>query len=180
MNPNKFYAVSAGKFYESTDGGATFTQTAATGLPAEGALNFKALPGVEGDIWLAGGSDNSGVYGLWHSTNSGASFTKLSNVQKADGVGFGKAAPGQSYPAIYVSAQIDGVRGFFRLIDSGATWANQRRQPSIRPSRGFHYRRSEPIRMRLCRDKRTRHPIWRHDGEQPNHFGRYVYADQSE
>lgn len=122
VNPNKFYAVSAGKFYVSTDGGATFTQTAATGLPAEGALNFKALPGVEGDIWLAGGSDNSGVYGLWHSTNSGASFTKLSNVQEADGVGFGKAAPGKSYPAIYVSAQIDGVRGFFRSIDSGATW----------------------------------------------------------
>jgi hypothetical protein len=122
VNKNKFYAVSAGKFYVSTDGGSTFTQTAATGLPTDGSLNFKAIPGVEGDIWLAGGSDQTGQYGLWHSTNSGASFTKLGNVQKADVVGFGKAAPGQTYMALYVSAQIDNVRGIYRSDDAGATW----------------------------------------------------------
>ena len=52
------------------------------------------MPGRDGDIWLAGGTGTS--YGLWHSTNSGASFTRLSNVQEADNIGFGKAAPGQS------------------------------------------------------------------------------------
>jgi hypothetical protein len=122
VNKNKFYAVSAGKFYLSIDGGVTFTQTAATGLPTSGSLNFKAIPGVEGDIWLAGGSDQTGTYGLWHSTNSGASFTKLANVQKADLVGFGKAAPGKTYMALYVSAQIDNVRGIYRSDDAGATW----------------------------------------------------------
>ena len=59
VNKNKFYAYSAGTFYISTDGGAVFTQTAATGFPVEGSLNFKAMPGVEGDIWLAGGSDRN-------------------------------------------------------------------------------------------------------------------------
>lgn len=122
VNKDKFYAFSAGKFYVSTDGGATFTQTAATGLPSDGALNFKAMPGVEGDIWLAGGSEEGGKYGLWHSTNSGASFTKLSNVQQADVVGFGKAAPGKSYMALYVSAKIDNTRGIFRSDDAGASW----------------------------------------------------------
>lgn len=122
VNKSKFYANSAGKFYVSTDGGAAFTQTAATGLPTAGALNFKAIPGVEGDIWLAGGNETSGVYGLWHSTNSGASFTKLANVQEADVVGFGKAAPGQTYMALYVSAKIDNVRGIYRSDDAGATW----------------------------------------------------------
>ncbi|XID93951.1 X2-like carbohydrate binding domain-containing protein [Paenibacillaceae bacterium WGS1546] len=120
VNKNKFYAFAAGKFYVSTNGGAAFVQTAATGLPNEG--NFKAIPGIEGDVWLAGGSEESGIYGLWHSTDSGASFTKLSNVQEADVVGFGKAAPGQSYMAIYVSAQIDDVRGIFRSDDAGANW----------------------------------------------------------
>ena len=133
VNPKKFYGFSAGKFYISTDGGASFTQTAATGLPvnvaavvhssAEQAIcYFKAMPGREGDIWFAGGSAAEGVYGLWHSTDSGASFTKLANVQEADVIGFGKAAPGQSYMALFASAKIDGVRGVFRSDDAGATW----------------------------------------------------------
>src|SRR5262249_2988461 len=85
VNAMKFYGFSAGKFYVSTDGGATFTQTAATGLPTVGG-HLKAVAGIEGDVWLAGGDTTSGVYGLWHSTNSGASFTKLSNVTQADNV----------------------------------------------------------------------------------------------
>nr|WP_234414489.1 X2-like carbohydrate binding domain-containing protein [Paenibacillus sp. CAA11] len=121
VNPKKFYASLNGKFYVSTDGGATFTASAATGLPTQGDLNFKAMPGREGDIWLAGGSTSS-AYGLWHSTDSGATFTKLSNVEEANVIGFGKAAPGQSYMALYTSAKIDGVRGIFRSDDAGASW----------------------------------------------------------
>lgn len=121
VNASKFYAASNGKFYVSTNSGASFTQTAATGLPTEGTLNFKAMPGQEGDIWLAGGKD-TGAYGLWHSTDSGQSFTKLTNVQQADTVGFGKAAPGQTYMALYVTAKIDNVRGIYRSDDAGASW----------------------------------------------------------
>ncbi|WP_371643936.1 hypothetical protein [Streptomyces mirabilis] len=40
-------------------------------------MRFKALPGAKGDVWLAGGASD-GAYGLWHSTDGGASFTKLS------------------------------------------------------------------------------------------------------
>ncbi|MEO3813543.1 cellulose binding domain-containing protein [Sphaerisporangium sp. B11E5] len=121
VNANKFYAFSGGGFYVSTNGGATFTRTAATGLPTTGNVRFKALPGAEGDIWLAGGT-SGGTYGLWHSTNSGASFTKLSNVAEADNIGFGKAAPGRTYQALYTVAKIDGVRGVYRSDDTGATW----------------------------------------------------------
>jgi len=123
VNPKKFYAFSNGKFYTSVDGGVTFTASTATGLPAVGdPVRFKAVPGHEGDIWLAGGSTGSGVYGLWHSTNNGANFTKLANVDQADTVGFGMAAPGQTYPAIFTSAQVGGVRGIFRSDDAGASW----------------------------------------------------------
>jgi len=122
VNSNKFYGFSAGKFYLSIDGGVTFTKTSATGLPTTGTDSFKAMAGHEGEIWLAGGSDTEGVYGLWHSTDSGISFTKLSNVQKADVIGFGKAATGQKYMALYTSAQINGVRGIFRSDDEGKNW----------------------------------------------------------
>ncbi|MEU1786543.1 xyloglucanase [Streptomyces sparsogenes] len=120
-NPRKFYGFKAGRFYVSTDGGATFTAKAATGLPTDGPVRFKALPGTEGDIWLAGGSA-SGTYGLWHSTDSGATFTRPAGVQQADTIGFGKAAPGASYQTLYTSAKIGGVRGIFRSTDAGASW----------------------------------------------------------
>ena len=119
VNPQKFYAFLNGTFYVSTNGGASFTATAATGLPSS--AMFKAIPGREGDIWLAGGSDTT-VYGIWHSTNSGASFTKLTNVEKADNIGFGQAASGQTYPTLFSSAQVGGVRGIYRSTDAGTTW----------------------------------------------------------
>ncbi len=122
VNSSKFYGFAAGKLYLSTDSGKTFAATAATGLPANSTVHFKAVPGIEGDIWLAGGSTTDVAYGLWHSTNSGASFTQLTNVQQADNVGFGKAASGQPYTAIYVPAEIGGVRGIFRSVDKGVTW----------------------------------------------------------
>lgn len=120
VNPKKFYGFAAGTFYVSTNGGATFTATA-TGLPGSGNVFVKAVAGHEGDVWLAGGA--TGTAGLWHSTNSGSSFTKQSNVTAANNIGFGKAAPGQTYPALYTIAQIGGVQGIFRSDDGGASWA---------------------------------------------------------
>ena len=72
VNPMKFYGFSNGTFYVSTDGGVSFTATAATGLPNPGRQH--AMPGVEGDVWLTGST------GLFHSTNSGASFTKVAGI----------------------------------------------------------------------------------------------------
>ncbi|CQR55184.1 X2-like carbohydrate binding domain-containing protein [Paenibacillus riograndensis] len=131
VNPNKFYAFYAGTFYISTDGGATFSATAAAGFPAnnvgglqpnQAQISMKAMPGIEGDIWFAGGNAVEGKYGLWHSTDSGTSFTKLTNVEEADLIGFGMAAPGQNYMALYTVAKIDGVRGVFRSDDAGSSW----------------------------------------------------------
>jgi hypothetical protein len=124
VDPMTFYGVSAGRFHVSRDGGATFTATAASGLPASGNVRFKAVPGRPGDVWLAGGTSgtSSTGYGLWHSTDGGATFTRLAGVEEADTIGFGRAAPGQTYPALYTSARIDGVRGIFRSDTAGATW----------------------------------------------------------
>ncbi len=121
VNPNKFYGFKSGTFYLSTDGGKTFAARA-TGLPLGGPVRFKAVPGREGDIWLAGGAEWDNTYGLWHSTDSGTTFTKLANVEEADNIGFGKAATGQTYLALYAAAQVAGVRGIFRSIDAGQTW----------------------------------------------------------
>ncbi|MGW0970397.1 cellulose binding domain-containing protein [Streptomyces sp. NPDC002516] len=121
VDPKTFYGFKSGNFYVSSDGGATFTASAAGNLPAGDSVRFKALPGTKGDVWLAGGASD-GAYGLWHSTDGGATFTRLPNVDQADTIGFGKAAAGAPYQTLFASARIGGVRGIFRSTDEGASW----------------------------------------------------------
>ncbi|MFC9087669.1 cellulose binding domain-containing protein [Nocardiopsis dassonvillei] len=119
VDPDVFYAVSGGTFYTSTDGGATFT-AGFDGLPAEGNIRFGAVPGHTGDVWVAGGTGDH--YGMWRSTDAGASFERIEAVDEGDAVGFGAPAPGSDYPAVYTSSRIDGVRGIFRSDDAGESW----------------------------------------------------------
>ncbi|RSS98646.1 carbohydrate-binding protein [Streptomyces sp. WAC07149] len=109
-----FYSLAGGTLYASTDGGATFTARAA-GLPSDGRL--KAVPGVAGDLWIAGGGQ-----GLLHSTDGGRIFTRLAPVKSASALGFGKSAPGTSYQALYLIGTVKDVTGVFRSTDQGATW----------------------------------------------------------
>lgn len=76
----------------------------------------KAVAGHEGDLWLPSAS------GLYHSTDSGASFTRIGTIDSAPLVGFGMAAPGASYPAVYVVGTVSGVYGIFRSDDAGNSW----------------------------------------------------------
>jgi xyloglucan-specific exo-beta-1,4-glucanase len=117
VNPKKFYAYKAGRFFVSEDGGASFTQTVGSGLPSNiGVPQFRTVPGKEGDIWLSGDG------GIFRSTDSGRSFKQVSGVDKAWSVGFGKAAPGRTYPAVYTSAKVNGQNGIYRSDDAGASW----------------------------------------------------------
>ncbi|ROO61620.1 cellulose binding domain-containing protein [Micromonospora sp. Llam0] len=110
-----FYAYADGQFYVSTDGGRSFAVSVATGLPAEQG-RFAAVAGHEGHIWLAGDS------GLFRSTDSGATFSRVAGVTAGRNVGFGKGAPGAGYHAVFLVGTIDGVTGVFRSDDTGASW----------------------------------------------------------
>ncbi len=117
VSPLRFYLFANGSFYVSTNGGVSFT-AAGAGLTGVTAAKVEAVPGRQGDVWVAG----EGA-GLFHSTDGGATFTKLSNVTSAPSVGFGKAAPGQTYPAVFISgAPSGGVHGIYRSDDAGASW----------------------------------------------------------
>ena len=146
QNPNKVYAydsggawwgTTAGKVYVSTDGGHTFALS-----QGSVALNLRANPfnvtsmavnpNVEGDLWLADGNT------IYHSLDSGATWTTFNNfasvwgtrqtwqwpvVQGASNVALGKAKAGAAYSAaVYVMGTINGVWGFYRSDDGGATW----------------------------------------------------------
>ncbi|GHF97881.1 RICIN domain-containing protein [Streptomyces hydrogenans] len=108
-----FYSLSGGTLHTSTDGGATFTARA-TNLPAG---RLTAVPGVVGDLWIA-----DSAKGLLHSTDGGRTFTTRTTVRSASALGFGKAAPGASYQALYLIGTVKDVTGVFRSTDKGATW----------------------------------------------------------
>ncbi|WP_245595359.1 cellulose binding domain-containing protein [Glycomyces tenuis] len=115
------YGFAGGRFYYSADGGASFTASAYAGFPASGEVRFGAVPGHAGHVWLAGGAED-GAYGMWRSTDGGQNWTQVTGFDAADTVGFGAAAPGQDYPAVYASASRGGERGIWRSVDEGATW----------------------------------------------------------
>jgi hypothetical protein len=143
-NPNKVYAydsggawwASPGKVYVSTDGGHSFSlsqgSVSANLAPNSWWVTSMAVnPNAEGDLWLVDGN------ALYHSVNSGASWTRLStfasvfgssssypDLQGASAVALGKAKAGTSYSAaVYVVGTVNGVWGVYRSDDGGATWA---------------------------------------------------------
>ncbi len=115
VNPARFYLYDAaqGAVLASVDGGETFKVTARD-LPNGRPL--KAVPGIEGELWLPT------AQGLMRSTNGGDSFKAVGGVDETGLVGFGKAAPGQAHPAVFVWGKVGGVEGVFRSDDVGKTW----------------------------------------------------------
>ena len=136
-NANKVYAydsggaswATAGKVYVSTNGGHTFTlsqgsMSANLAPNAWGATAMVANPNAEGDVWLADGNT------VYHSVDSGATWTKLSGFATVNGLGganllaLGKAKSGAAYSAaVYVVGTMNGQWGVYRSDDAGATWS---------------------------------------------------------
>jgi hypothetical protein len=114
-----FYATSGHSLYVSTNSGATFTVAATL----NGTAGYpRPVFGEAGEVWVAI-SDGS----LYRFTNVGTSApvvsTIVSTVTSAYGVGFGKAATGQTHPATYVLGTVGGQYGFFRSDDGiGTSW----------------------------------------------------------
>ncbi len=92
-------------------------------LKITGASSFGKWPrpvsGVEGDVWIS--ADNSGLYRI---TGKGTSYSKITGVAYCSAVEFGKAAPGKSYPAIYIwgKTSVSAPFGIYRSDDTGITW----------------------------------------------------------
>jgi photosystem II stability/assembly factor-like uncharacterized protein len=115
VDPKVFYAYDDAALLASTDGGATFAPRA--GLPAGGSHLVRVAPGRAGDVWVA--LKNGG---LARSVDGGKHVEMLTPVRYCGAVGFGKAAEGHDYPAVYIWGEVGGVRGIHRSLDAGATW----------------------------------------------------------
>lgn len=76
-------------------------------------IQIKAAPNVEGLVWAS-----IQTKGLYRSTNSGTSFTKISFFQDSRLVAIGRGTS----PEVFVYGKNSNLWGVFRSIDSGNTW----------------------------------------------------------
>lgn len=129
INANVFYIFNNGVM-KSTDKGLTFTKVGDKNFSST--TDLQVTPGVEGHIWVTGFSWD-GINGgyLARSTNGGQTFVNVDpaenpaytqKVQHCEAVGFGKAAPGATYPAIYMYGTIGGILGVYQSLDEAKTW----------------------------------------------------------
>ena len=75
-----------------------------------------ATPGIENELWIAA------FDGLYRKKAAVDNFEELPFVEEIHAFGFGKAALGINYPAIYLIGTINGQRGVFRSDDIAKSW----------------------------------------------------------
>ncbi|KAF8973745.1 hypothetical protein BDZ97DRAFT_1912214 [Flammula alnicola] len=113
-NNSIFYGASGSSFYLSTDGGKTFAAKGSLGSstsPVKVVVNVN----VTGDVWVS--TDT----GLFHSTDTGSTFTAITGISQAWAIALGAPAKAGGYPAVFAAANIGGV-GYFRSDDGGVNW----------------------------------------------------------
>lgn len=135
VDPLTFYAFADGTMYYSLDGGVSFSAGETLWGSGEAwVARFRAVPGYEGELWLAVGSPDPNPdqlepdSGLQVSYDGGDSFVlvettdPLNSVEEAYNVGFGAPKTPGEHPAVYITGKVGGVRGLFRSDDVGLSW----------------------------------------------------------
>ncbi|HWO14868.1 MAG TPA: hypothetical protein VNN80_35435, partial [Polyangiaceae bacterium] len=118
VSASRFYAYDplTGSVFTSSDGGASFGAAAA--LAAGGASRIRAVPGVEGELWVA----LNGA-GLVRSVDAGDSFAPVPGVESCLALGFGAPQTPGTFPSVYIwGAAGAGPRGVYRSDDAGQTF----------------------------------------------------------
>lgn len=129
VDPQRYYAqdIASGALFVSRDGGAHFSAIdgafgAATKQqyqPPHRPTNavVYAVPGHAGELVAI-----SARGGVIHGRDDGQVLRQSDAVSSAVSLGFGKPAPGRSESTLFLAGTVDGQRGLFRSMDSGAHW----------------------------------------------------------
>lgn len=119
VDPRRFYAydTDTGTLFASTDGGLTFAARAAGLSAGDSQFELVAAPGRSGDLWLS-----LKWNGLYRSTDGGVGFTKVASCWASYTLGFGKAADGADYPALYMVGSTETITAVYRSDDQAGSW----------------------------------------------------------
>lgn len=123
------YAPGAMGLYRSTDGGDTWQRVFSGAIATGSTFNAKlrAVPSLSGHLFFTSGDQsgpNPGNTAFMRSTDGGTTWSAINNVREVKGFGFGKAAQGQDYPAIFIAGYVGTSFGLWRSDDNCATWTS--------------------------------------------------------
>ncbi|KAG8937669.1 hypothetical protein FRC03_007940 [Tulasnella sp. 419] len=110
-----FYGASANQFYVSTDFGVTFTAKGTFG-GSTSSNDIVVHPTVTGDIWVS--TDK----GLFHTTDTGVTFSAISGFTQAWSISVGAPKVTGGYPAVFVIGTYLGATGVYRSDDQGVNF----------------------------------------------------------
>jgi photosystem II stability/assembly factor-like uncharacterized protein len=128
--PGTFYLynyLNSGGVFRSTDGGTNWTRIFSGPLGSATGVNcsMTAVPGKAGHLFFTGSwqsGENPFQAPFRRSTDGGETWKDVPKVNEVYSFGFGKAAEGSDYPAIYIAGYVDRVWGIWRSDDNAANW----------------------------------------------------------
>jgi hypothetical protein len=119
--------------FKTTNGGAAWTEVH-TGALDPGYYGYNStimsVPGNAGHLFYTSGNiggttpNSPRVVPFYRSTDGGATWQAVATVTAVGSFGFGAAAPGKTYPAIYIVGFVNNVYGIWQSIDNAVTWTN--------------------------------------------------------
>ena len=133
VEPGTFYLVHSGDgenaalqgLWRTQDGGRTWQKifNGEIAPVSQFAAKLRAVPGKAEHLFFTSGIPADEVdTRLRRSRDGGKTWELIGRVDRVDDITFGKAADGASYPAIYLSGQVDGKYGIWRSIDNAGNW----------------------------------------------------------
>ena len=98
-------------------------------------LEIMSVPGEAGNLFFTAGIQGNGTNppsyaGFYMSTNQGKTWSAVANVLDVITFGFGAAAPGQSYPTIYIVGYVNNVYGIWQSSNQAQSWTQIGTQPA--------------------------------------------------
>ena len=131
---NTFYLYYPGQgVFQTTNGGQSWSKVYSGDIGPSWAEGFNStlmsVPGEASNLFYTGGpqgtiSSTPAAEPFYRSTNGGATWTAVPNVLDVFTFGFGAAAPGQSYPAIYIVGYVGNVYGVWQSTNNAQSWTN--------------------------------------------------------
>lgn len=132
VKPGTFYLYHSGEppneglqgLWRSEDSGAHWAQIYGSEIaPGSGfAAKLRAVPGKAGHLFFSSASRTQQDRRLRRSLDGGRTWAIVARVSDVDDIAFGKAAPGSTYPTIFVSGRVDGKYGIWRSVDDAGSW----------------------------------------------------------
>jgi hypothetical protein len=131
---NTFYLYYPGQgVFKTTDGGSNWTKvySGTIGPGSDEGYNstIMSVPGEAGNLFYTGGPQGTitatpAAEPFYRSTDGGATWTAVANVQEVFTFGFGAAASGSSYPTIYIVGYVNNVYGVWQSTNDAQSWTN--------------------------------------------------------